>query len=99
MKNKRSEANYKKQLDFAYAQLSYWKELAAANKMELNYYRGLTEKLQEIIKVQEEELKYYKDKYSYNEEISDASDFNEEDFLDEEIPLSQFDINNKDEEE
>lgn len=99
MKNKRSEANYQKQLDFAYAQLLYWKELAAANKMELNYYRGLTEKLQEIIKVQEEELKYYKDKYSYNEEISDASDFNEEDFLDEEIPLSQFDINNKDEEE
>ena len=66
MKNKRSEANYQKQLDFAYAQLSYWKELAAANKMELNYYRGLTEKLQEIIKDQEAELKYYKDKYSYN---------------------------------
>ena len=95
MKNKRSEANYKKQLDFAYAQLSYWKELATANKMELTYYRGLTEKLQEIIKVQEEELKYYKDKYSYNEEISNAADFDYEDFLYEEIPL---DNDNKEEE-
>ncbi len=93
--NKRTEKNYQKQLDFAYVQLSYWKELAAANKMELTYYRGLVEKLQEIIKEQEAELKYYKDKYSFNEEISDASDFDYEDFLYEEIPL---DIDDKEEE-
>ena len=39
----RSEANWKKQLDFAYAQVSYWREMAFANKEELEYYRGIVE--------------------------------------------------------
>ena len=39
----RSEANWKKQLDFAYAQIDYWKEIAFANKEELEYYRGIVE--------------------------------------------------------
>lgn len=39
----RSEANWKKQLDFAYAQIDYWKQMAFANKEELEYYRGIVE--------------------------------------------------------
>ena len=39
----RSEANWKKQLDFAYCQVSYWKQMAFANKEELEYYRGIVE--------------------------------------------------------
>ena len=39
----RSEANWKKQLDFAYAQVSYWREMAFANKEELEYYKGIVE--------------------------------------------------------
>ena len=39
----RSEANWKKQLDFAYAQIDYWKQTAFANKEELEYYRGIVE--------------------------------------------------------
>ena len=39
----RSEANWKKQLEFAYAQVDYWKQMAFANKEELEYYRGVVE--------------------------------------------------------
>ena len=39
----RSEANWKKQLAFAYAQVDYWKDIAFANKEELEYYRGIVE--------------------------------------------------------
>ena len=39
----RSEANWKKQLEFAYAQVEYWQEMAFANKEELEYYRGIVE--------------------------------------------------------
>ena len=39
----RSEANWKKQLEFAYAQVDYWKEIDFANKEELEYYRGIVE--------------------------------------------------------
>ena len=39
----RSEANWKKQLEFAYAQVSYWQEMAFANKEELEWYRGVVE--------------------------------------------------------
>ena len=39
----RSEANWKKQLEFAYAQVSYWKDIAFANKEELEWYRGVVE--------------------------------------------------------
>ena len=39
----RSEANWKKQLDFAYAQIDYWKDIAFANKEELEWYRGVVE--------------------------------------------------------
>ena len=39
----RSEANWKKQLEFAYVQVDYWKEIAFANKEELEYYRGIVE--------------------------------------------------------
>ena len=39
----RSEANWKKQLEFAYAQVDYWKNMAFANKEELEYYRGIVE--------------------------------------------------------
>ena len=39
----RSEANWKKQLEFAYAQVSYWRDMAFANKEELEYYRGIVE--------------------------------------------------------
>lgn len=41
--NKRSEENWKKQLEFAYAQVSYWREMAFANKEELEYYKGIVE--------------------------------------------------------
>ena len=41
--DKRTEKNWKKQLDFAYAQVSYWREMAFANKEELEYYRGIVE--------------------------------------------------------
>ena len=39
----RSEANWKKQLDFAYAQISYWQEVANYTKEELEYYKGIVE--------------------------------------------------------
>ena len=39
----RSEANWKKQLEFAYAQVDYWKNIAFANKEELEWYRGVVE--------------------------------------------------------
>ena len=39
----RSEANWKKQLEFAYAQVDYWKDIAFANKEELERYRGVVE--------------------------------------------------------
>ena len=39
----RSEANWKKQLEFAYAQVSYWRDMAFANKEELEYYKGIVE--------------------------------------------------------
>ena len=39
----RSEANWKKQLEFAYAQVDYWKDIAFANKEELEWYRGIVE--------------------------------------------------------
>ena len=39
----RSEANWKKQLEFAYAQVDYWKEIAFANKEELEWYRDVVE--------------------------------------------------------
>ena len=41
--DRRTEQNWKKQLDFAYAQVDYWKEIAFANKEELEYYRGIVE--------------------------------------------------------
>ena len=41
--DKRTEQNWKKQLDFAYAQVSYWREMAFANKEELEYYKGIVE--------------------------------------------------------
>ena len=41
--DKRTEANWRKQLEFAYAQVSYWREMAFANKEELEYYRGIVE--------------------------------------------------------
>ena len=41
--DKRTERNWKKQLDFAYAQVDYWREMAFANKEELEYYRGIVE--------------------------------------------------------
>ena len=41
--NKRSEENWKKQLDFAYCQVSYCKQMAFANKEELEYYKGIVE--------------------------------------------------------
>ena len=41
--DKRTEANWRKQLEFAYAQVDYWKEIAFANKEELEYYRGIVE--------------------------------------------------------
>ena len=40
----RSEANWKKQLEFAYAQVDYWKDIAFVNKEELEWYRGVVEK-------------------------------------------------------
>ena len=39
----RSEANWRKQLEFAYAQVDYWKDIAFANKEELEWYRGVVE--------------------------------------------------------
>ena len=39
----RSEQNWKKQLEFAYAQVDYWKDIAFANKEELEWYRGVVE--------------------------------------------------------
>ena len=39
----RSEANWRKQLEFAYAQVDYWKDMAFANKEELEWYRGVVE--------------------------------------------------------
>ena len=39
----RSEANWKKQLEFAYAQVDYWKDIDFANKEELEWYRGVVE--------------------------------------------------------
>ena len=36
--DKRSEANWRKQLEFAYCQVDYWREMAFANKEELEYY-------------------------------------------------------------
>ena len=39
----RSEVNWKKQLEFAYAQVDYWKDIAFANKEELEWYRGVVE--------------------------------------------------------
>ena len=41
--DKRTEQNWKKQLDFAYAQVDYWKDIAFANKEELEWYRGVVE--------------------------------------------------------
>ena len=41
--DKRTEANWRKQLEFAYAQVDYWKEIAFANKEELEWYRGVVE--------------------------------------------------------
>ena len=41
--DRRTEQNWKKQLDFAYAQVDYWKNMAFANKEELEYYRGIVE--------------------------------------------------------
>ena len=41
--DKRTEANWKKQLEFAYAQVDYWKDIAFANKEELEWYRGVVE--------------------------------------------------------
>ena len=41
--DRRTEQNWKKQLDFAYAQVDYWKNMAFANKEELEYYRGRVE--------------------------------------------------------
>ena len=39
----RSEANWKKQLEFAHAHVSYWRDMAFANKEELEWYRGVVE--------------------------------------------------------
>ena len=41
--DRRTEQNWKKQLDFAYAQVDYWKDIAFANKEELEYYKGIVE--------------------------------------------------------
>ena len=41
--DKRTEANWRKQLEFAYAQVDYWKDIAFANKEELEWYRGVVE--------------------------------------------------------
>ena len=41
--DRRTEANWKKQLDFAYCQVDYWKNMAFANKEELEWYRGVVE--------------------------------------------------------
>ena len=39
--DRRTEANWKKQLEFAYCQVEYWREMAFANKEELEYYRDI----------------------------------------------------------
>ena len=41
--DKRTEANWRKQLEFAYCQVEYWREMAFANKEELEYYKGIVE--------------------------------------------------------
>ena len=41
--DRRTEQNWKKQLDFAYCQVDYWKNMAFANKEELEYYKGIVE--------------------------------------------------------
>ena len=41
--DRRTEQNWKKQLEFAYAQVDYWKQMAFANKEELEYYKGIVE--------------------------------------------------------
>ena len=41
--DKRTEANWRKQLEFAYCQVDYWREMAFANKEELEWYRGVVE--------------------------------------------------------
>ena len=41
--DRRTEQNWKKQLDFAYCQVDYWKNIAFANKEELEWYRGVVE--------------------------------------------------------
>ena len=47
----RSEANWKKQLEFAYAQVDYWKDIAFANKEELEWYRGVVEEAVEKVAI------------------------------------------------
>ena len=41
--DKRTEANWRKQLEFAYCQVEYWRDMAFANKEELEYYKGIVE--------------------------------------------------------
>lgn len=72
--NKRSEENWKKQLEFAYAQVSYWREMAFANKEELEYYRGI---------VQEAVAKGAI--LVVDEEGNDLMSFDDDDFDDEEM--------------
>ena len=103
--DKRTEANWRKQLEFAYAQVDYWKEMAFANKEELEYYRGIVEEAVAkgaILVVDEDGNDLIspgnEDDIDY-EALADASDFSLEDFLDEDIPLSPYDKkeDNKDE--
>ena len=70
----RSEANWKKQLEFAYAQVEYWQEMAFANKEELEYYRGI---------VQEAVAKGAI--LVVDEEGNDLMSFDDDDFDDEEM--------------
>lgn len=55
--DKRTESNYKRQLDFAYAQVDYWKNVALAHKKELEYYKGIVDYLveEDIIELNKKE--------------------------------------------
>ena len=55
--NRRTESNYKRQLDFAYAQVDYWKNVALAHKKELEYYKGIVDYLveEDIIELNKKE--------------------------------------------
>ena len=103
--DRRTEQNWKKQLDFAYAQVDYWKQMAFANKEELEYYRGIVEEAvaKGAILVADEDgndlISLDEDDDIDYEALADASDFSLEDFLDENIPLSPYDKKEDDKDE